>query len=202
MFDGALRRAVNPVLDALARRLVQSGATADAVTLAGFGLALASAAAIASGAMGAGLALLLLSRLMDGLDGAVAKLTRPTDFGGYLDIVLDFAFYGLIPMSFALHDPAANALAACALLLSFYVNGASFLALSAIAEKRGLATQARGPKSFYFATGLAEAGETFAVFAAFCLFPEWFPVVAWAFAAVCLVTAAFRIMLARDLFRQ
>jgi phosphatidylglycerophosphate synthase len=200
MFDGELRRLVDPALNRIAAGLVRAGATADGVTLAGFALALASAAAIASGALLAGLGLLLASRVFDGLDGAVAKLTRPTDFGGYLDIVLDFAFYGLIPLAFAVSDPAANGLAAAVLLFSFYVNGASFLALAAIAEKRGLSTDARGRKSFYFTTGLAEAGETFAVFAAFCLFPAWFALIAFAFAALCILTATARILQARALF--
>jgi phosphatidylglycerophosphate synthase len=199
MFDGSLRRMVDPVLLALARPLVRAGATPDAITLAGFALAVAAAIAIMAGALATGLALMIASRLCDGLDGTVAKLTKPSDFGGYLDIVLDFAFYGLIPLAFAVLDPHSNALPAAVLLLSFYVNGASFLALAAIAEKRGLSTDARGRKSFYFTTGLAEAGETFAVFAAFCLFPEWFPVIAYLFAALCFFTAFARILQARAL---
>jgi phosphatidylglycerophosphate synthase len=202
MFDGRLRTAIDPALNALARRLAKAGATPDAVTLTGFALALAAALAIALGALWAGLVLLLLSRLCDGLDGAVAKQTRASDFGGYLDIVLDFAFYGLIPLAFAALDPAANGLAAATLIFSFYVNGASFLAYATIAEKRGLQTAARGPKSFYFTTGLAEAGETLAVFAVFCLLPGWFAPVAYGFAAICLMTAFFRILQARRAFRS
>jgi hypothetical protein len=81
------------------------------------------------------------------------------------------------------------------------VNGASFLAMAAIAEKRGLSTDARGAKSFYFTTGLAEAGETFAVFVAFCLFPAWFALIAFAFAGLCFLTTAARILQARSLFK-
>ncbi|MCU0831237.1 MAG: CDP-alcohol phosphatidyltransferase family protein [Rhizobiaceae bacterium] len=201
MFDGSLRRIVDPFLLAVARPLAQAGATPDGVTLFGFALALAAAAAIMAGWLMTGFALMVASRLCDGLDGTIAKLTKPSDFGGYLDIVLDFAFYGLIPLSFAVFDPQANALPAAVLLLSFYVNGASFLALSAIAAKRGMTTEARGRKSFYFPTGLAEAGETFAVFAAFCLFPAWFGMIAYGFAALCFLTAAARILEARALLR-
>lgn len=200
MFDGRLRLLIHPGLDAIARVLVARGISADWVTLTGFGLALVAAGLIAGEQFLAGLMVLGVSRLCDGLDGAVAKLTRPTDFGGYLDIVLDFAFYGLVPLAFALADPGANALAASVLLLSFYVNGASFLAMATIAEKRGLSTDRRGSKSFYFATGLAEAAETFAVFALFCLFPAWFVLLAYGFAAICFLTAALRILEARALF--
>lgn len=201
MFDGQLRLLINPALVALARRLVARGIGANAVTVAGFCLALVAAGLIAGGQFLAALAVLFASRLCDGLDGAVAKLTRPTDFGGYLDIVFDFAFYGLIPLAFAFADPQANALAAAVLLLSFYVNGASFLAMATLAEKRGLSTDRRGSKSFYFATGLAEAAETFAVFALFCLFPGWFAVIAYGFAAICLLTTGLRILEARALFK-
>jgi phosphatidylglycerophosphate synthase len=201
MFDGALKQVVNPALDRVAERLAQAGATPDGVTLAGFALALAAFAAIATGWLWAGLALILASRACDGLDGAVARKTGASDFGGFLDIVLDFAFYGLIPLAFAFLDPAANAVAAAVLLLSFYVNGASFLAYAIIAAKRGLATEVRGPKSIFFTTGLAEAGETLAVFALFCLVPQHFAVIAFVFAAICFWTAAMRIAGARTAFR-
>lgn len=196
MLDRRARGLLDPALNAVAARLARAGIGADQVTLAAFALGMAAAAAIALGQPLAGLALLLASRLGDGLDGAVARIGGATDRGGFLDIVLDFAFYGAIPLAFAFADPAANALAAAALVFSFYVNGASFLAYAVMAEKRGIAQRARGEKSLLFTTGLAEATETIAVFAAFCLFPGWFAPVAWAFAAVCLWTALSRIVLA------
>jgi phosphatidylglycerophosphate synthase len=200
MFDGALRTAINPSVNRLAVRLVKAGATANSATLTGFALALCAALAIAFGWLWTGLLLILLSRLFDALDGAIAKQTRSTDFGGYLDIVLDFAFYGLVPLAFAIFNPAGNAVAAGVLLLSFYVNGASFLAFAILAEKRKLTTEARGKKSFFFTTGLAEAGETLAVFAAFCLLPNWFAPIAYVFAAICFWTAFARIMQAKAAF--
>jgi phosphatidylglycerophosphate synthase len=201
MFDGALRRLIDPVLNGSARVLAKRGVTPNAVTLTGFSVAAVAAGTIAVGALWLGLALILLSRLCDGLDGAVAKQTGASDFGGYLDIVLDFAFYGMIPLAFAFLDPGANALAAAVLLLSFYVNGASFLAYAIIAEKRQLSTDIRGKKSFFFTGGLAEAGETLAVFAAFCLLPVYFAPIAYAFAAICFWTAFARILQARANFK-
>jgi hypothetical protein len=96
----------------------------------------------------------LASRLADGLDGAVARATQKTDRGGYLDIVCDYAFYAAVPLGFAIADPAANAVAACAMLFSFYVNGGSFLGYAILAEKHGLSTDRRGSKSLYFTGGL------------------------------------------------
>ena len=202
MFDGQLRTMIDPTLNSIADRLVARKITANQITLFGFGLGCAAFVLIANTYFWSGLALLLLSRLCDGLDGAVAKKTKPTDFGGYLDIVLDFAFYGMIPVGFAIADPAQNAVPAAILVLSFYVNGASFLAFATICEKRGLTTEARGKKTFYFTTGLAEASETLLVFVLFALFHQWFAVIAYIFAAICFYTAFARIMQAKALFDE
>ena len=51
-----------------------------------------------------------------------------------------------------------------------------------------------------FTTGLAEATETLAVFAAFCLWPDWFAAIAYGFAAICLYTALSRIVHAARVF--
>lgn len=200
MLDGWARRRLDPLLDRLAAGLASAGISANAVTLASFAIGMAAAATIAAGHLATGLVLILVSRLGDGLDGAVARIRGKTDLGGYLDIVLDFFFYGAIPLGFAVADPQANALPAAALIFSFYVNGASFLAFSVLAEKRKLSTLARGEKSIFFTTGLAEATETLAVFVAFCLLPGWFAVIAYAFAAVTLYTAVSRIVLAAKSF--
>lgn len=200
MLDGPGKKIVEPALDRIGGWLARQGVTANAVTVAGFLLGLAAAGCLAGGWFVAGAVLILASRLCDGLDGAVARASETSDFGGYLDIVLDFAFYGMIPFAFIVHAPAENAVAGGLLLLSFYVNGASFLAYAAIAERHGLTSNARGVKAFHFTTGLAEAGETLLVFLLACLLPTWFPVIAMIFAAICFYTAAVRIVLASRTF--
>jgi len=201
VLDGVMRRLIVPPLDRLGRALAARGVKADHVTWAGFALGLLAAGAIAARLYGLGLLLLLASRLCDGLDGAVARASAKTDRGGFLDIVLDFAFYGLIPLAFVFADPAANAVAGATLLFAFYANGASFLGYAVMAEKRKLATEARGAKSLYFTTGLAEATETILVFVLFCLFPSAFAPLAYIFTAMTLVTAVARILLALKTFR-
>ena len=197
MFDGMIRKQIDPLLDAVSRRLAGAGVTANAVTLAGCALGLAAGLCIALHFFLAAAFLTGVSRLCDGLDGGVAEIRGKTDFGGYLDIVLDFVFYGAVPVGFAFADPAQNALPAAALLFAFYINGASFLAYAIMAEKRGLQTDVRGAKSLFFTTGLAEATETIAVFLLACLAPLWFPALAWGFAAVCVYTAVARMVQAR-----
>lgn len=201
MLDRHLRPWIDPPLDRLGAALARRGVTANRVTLAGLVLALLAALAIALGAVLAGLGLILASRLADGLDGAVARATRPSDLGGYYDIAADFVFYAAVPLAFAWADPGANALAAAALLGAFYVNAASFLGYAILAARRGLSTSARGRKSWYHAGGLLEGTETILFFVAFCLVPGWFAPLAWVFAALCLITALARLIEARGVFR-
>jgi phosphatidylglycerophosphate synthase len=200
MLDGVMRRLIDPVLDRAARHLAASGLKADHITLAGLALGLGSAAMIVVQSDGLALLLLALGRLADGLDGALARATRVTDRGGFLDITLDFVFYGSVPLAFALRDPVQYALPSAVLLAAFYANGASFLAFSALAAKRGMETTTRGPKSLYFTTGLTEGTETIAFFAAFILLPRWFGPLAYAFAILCIITCVARILLGWRVF--
>ena len=120
MLDGKARQIIDPVLDRMGGALAAGGISANSVTFAGLATGLAAALVIAFEAYLGGLALLLVSRLADGLDGAVARHSQKTDLGGYLDIVADFTFYGAIPLGFVVADPAANGVAGAVLLLSFY----------------------------------------------------------------------------------
>ncbi|TYC52834.1 CDP-alcohol phosphatidyltransferase family protein [Rhodobacterales bacterium] len=202
MFDARLRPLIDPPLNRLGRLIAAGGIGPNAVTLTGFALGMAAAVAIAFGANVAGFLLIALNRVADGLDGAVARATRKTDVGGYLDISLDFFFYAAIPLAFAIQDPVTNALAASALLASFYANGTAFLAFAIMAEKNGLKTDAQGAKSLYYLGGLAEGAETIALFLLMALFPAWFPVLAWGFAGICFLSAGARVMIGVRALKQ
>ena len=193
MIDRSAQALLAPALRAVARWLVRGGVHADAVSLAGFVIGLAAAACIAASQPLAGLVLILASRLADGLDGAVARLTQPTDRGAFLDITLDFLFYASIPLAFALADPAANALAAAVLLAAFIGTGSSFLAFAVLAERRQLTSLAYPRKGLYYLGGLTEAGETLACFVAMCLWPAAFAPLALGFAALCGLTLLARL---------
>lgn len=202
MLDGMIREVIDAPLDRGGRWLAARGASADAVTLVGLALGLTGAALVALGFSALIVALLVLaSRLADGLDGAVARARGKSDFGGYLDIVCDFAFYGAIPLGFVLLDPASNGAAGAFLLAAFYVNGATFLGYAILAAKRGMETRSRGEKSLYFTAGLLEGTETILFFLLIVLFPQLFVPAAWIFGALCLVTAAARVALAVRTFR-
>jgi len=194
MLDRAASAALKPALEVVARRLVTLGFGADAITWAGFVLGMAAAVAIATGQPLAGLVLLLVSRVCDGLDGAVARLTRPTDRGAFLDIALDFLFYASIPLAFAIADPQANALAAAVLLAAFIGTGSSFLAFAVMAERRGLRSDDFPHKGLYYLGGLTEASETLLCFVLMCLWPGQFPIWACGFALLCGLTTITRIV--------
>lgn len=175
-----------------ARLLARAGIGADQITLAGFGAGLLAVPALTFGWYGAALAAILLNRLADGLDGAVARINGPTDRGTFLDIALDFIFYALVPMGFALADPGQNALAAAVLITAFVGTGSSFLAFATIAAKRGLTEGAYPMKGLYYIGGLTEGTETIGLFIAMCLWPAAFPVLALIYAAACLLTTISR----------
>jgi phosphatidylglycerophosphate synthase len=194
MLDRYATGLIRPPLTAAARLLARAGVGANAITLTGFGVGFFAAILIANNAYLAGALALFASRLCDGLDGAVARQTAATDAGGFLDIALDFLFYASIPLAFAIANPADNALPAAVLLAAFIGTGTSFLAFAVLAAKRGLASLDYPDKSFYFLGGLTEATETLAFFAAMCLWPTHFGVLAYTFAALCAFTTATRIV--------
>ncbi|SLN32343.1 CDP-alcohol phosphatidyltransferase family protein [Pseudooctadecabacter jejudonensis] len=200
MLDSAARKLIDPPLNAIGASLAARGMTADGVTLIGLGMGLMAAVLIMVGWTWAALVLLLASRIADGLDGAVARATRKTDFGGYLDIACDFLFYGAIPFAFVVMDPETNAVAGAYLLTSFYFNGTSFLGYAILAEKRGIETSAQGVKSLYYSNGLLEGTETIVFFVLLCLFPASFATLAWIFGTLCFATATLRLIAARRVF--
>jgi phosphatidylglycerophosphate synthase len=181
-------------LRAAAAVLHERAVTADAVTVFGFVLGLACIPSIALGYPIIGLIFLLLNRIADGIDGELARLSSPSDAGGFLDITLDFIFYALFPLGFALADPAHNALPAAFLIASFVGTGASFLAFSSLAEKHSVVSPDFEYKSLYYLNGLAEGTETILCFVFMCLFASSFAQIAWVFSAMCLITAANRVI--------
>jgi phosphatidylglycerophosphate synthase len=193
MLDRFATSLLRPPVTAAAKVLARAGVGANSITLVGFAIGLFAALLIANSAYLAGAAALFISRICDALDGAVARQTHSTDAGGFLDIALDFLFYASIPLAFAVANPGANALAAATLLAAFVGTSSSFLAFATLAAKRGLTSLDYPDKSFYFLGGLTEATETLACFAAMCLWPQHFALLAYSFSALCAITIGTRI---------
>ena len=200
MLDARLRPLIDPPLNAAGRAIAALGIGANALTLVGLGIGLCGAVAIGLGAFGWGLVLILLNRLFDGLDGAVARAAGPTHLGGYLDIVADFAFYVSVPVGFGF-AAAENLPYAMVLVATFVLTGVSFLAFAVVAAKRGDETVAHGRKALFYSTGVAEGTETIVAFVAMCIVPSAFPAIATGFAILCIVTVFQRSLLAAISFR-
>ncbi|MSP74844.1 MAG: CDP-alcohol phosphatidyltransferase family protein [Rhodospirillaceae bacterium] len=194
MFDPVLRRLIDPPLNSIGAWLARKGVSANGASLTGLAVGLLAVPALAHGRYDLALLAILLNRLVDGLDGPIARRGRVTPFGGYLDIMCDMAFYAAIPLGFALAS-SANTVPAAVLLASFVCTGASFLGRAILAAQMGEADDGkRGRKSFFHAAGLIEGSETIVAFGLFCLFPDAFSWLAGLFAALCFLTAAARVL--------
>ena len=192
MIDASLIPLLRRCLTLPARALVRAGVVANQVTLVGFCIGALALPSLAFGQFWLALFAIVVNRILDGLDGAVAQLTQPTDRGAFMDIVLDFVFYALVPLGFALADPAVNALPAAVLIAAFVGTGSSFLAFSVIAGQRGMRPEAYPTKGIYYLGGLTEGAETIGFFVAMCVFPQAFAPLAYLFAAACVVTTVTR----------
>ncbi len=192
MIDAKLLPLQRRLLRPIALGLVTFGVRADQVTITGFLLGIVALPLLASQQYTWALVFILLNRVLDGIDGEVARLTIATDRGAFLDIALDFVFYALIPLGFALANVTENALAAAVLLAAFVGTGSSFLAFSLMAQKRKLHAQKFPSKGLYYIGGLTEGAETIAVFVAFCLWPDLFTPLAYGFAFACGLTTLSR----------
>ena len=192
MLDAQLRPLIDRLLYPIGRGLVTLGVTANQVTMMGAAFGLIAAGCVAAGLFYPALWFVIANRVIDGLDGAVARASRSSDFGGYLDIVSDFIFYSAIPMAFAIARPE-NALAAAFLIFSFIGTTTSFLGFAILAEKHHVTTNIRGKKAFYYLGGLTEGTETILLFLAMLVWPDYFSAMAVIFGVLCWGTTGTRI---------
>ncbi len=200
MLDSAIRSRIKNPLDKLGAQLSARGVSPTVITLLGLALGLLCCAAIATEQWTAALVMWLGNRAADGMDGPVARNGSygPSDFGGFLDILADFAIYGgvLVAVGYAIPDAR---MAALAVLCMYYLNGTAFLAWSSLAEKRD---RSSGERSLQFPAGLAEGTETIVVYIVLLLFPGRAPLILWVWAAIVGVTVIQRVVFVRRQLRQ
>lgn len=193
MLDPWAIKVLSAPLEACAHILKKKDINPDQVTITGFGIGLFAFFTLWMTWYKTALFFIILNRIMDGLDGALARLTKKTDAGGFLDICLDFIFYSGVVAGFALSNPQNNAIPAVFLLVSFVGTGTSFLAFAAMAQKHDLNSPAYPHKALYYIGGLTEGTETIVFFTVICIFPAYFPFFAFFFAFLCLITTTTRI---------
>jgi len=194
MLDKFITPVIKPLLTPVVMLMHKRGITADQLTVAGFLVGLLAVPLLAFEMWYGALVAIALNRILDGLDGALARYAnQSSSAGGFLDITLDFLFYAAIPLGFILANPEQNAIAGSLLLATFIGTGSSFLAFAIAAEKFKLEKPQFKYKSFYYLNGLTEGTETIALFIAFCIWPQHFAVMASIFAIACGITIFTRI---------
>ncbi|MBU25932.1 MAG: CDP-alcohol phosphatidyltransferase [Gammaproteobacteria bacterium] len=192
MLDAFIVKRLRSPLRAMARPLASIGITATQLTAIGACFGFSAVIAITQDALIIAALFFCLNRLLDGLDGALARIQGPTERGAFFDITCDFLIYSAIPLGFAIRDPGV-ALAASFLLFSFVGTGSTFLAFSIFAARQGLQNRLLEEKSIYYLQGLTEGFETTVVLLLMCMVPSWFEWLAWIFGTLCLVTTFSRI---------
>lgn len=198
MLDTRVRAAYRPVMARVAGRAVRAGIGAGTVTAAGLVVGVGACAAAACEQWVLALALWLANRVLDGLDGEIARATGPTDLGGMLDLVADFVVYGGFVLGVAIALPDAR-VACTALLACYLLNNVALLSFASLSERRGLVLG--DERSLRLTPGLTEGTETVLAYAAICVVPAHAGTIAWVFAAMVLVTVGQRVATAVRVLR-
>lgn len=201
MFDAKLREVFKGTFDGLAKSVDRPHISPDAITYFGLFIGMAGSYCAWLQHWNAALILWLLSRVADGIDGALARrrvlaggLKSPA--GGYLDLMADFTVYGSFVIGVAHGAGQKSYLPFAFVLLAYYLNGASFLAFSSIGESQGIRIEDGRSLSFIF--GLAEATETIAIHSAWCIFPGSAVKIAIPWAIVVFISALLRFLVSKS----
>ena len=193
MLDKKINLLFKPILTKIADLLIKYEFLPNQITLVGLILGVFSFIFLSLGMIYIALFFFLLNRIFDGLDGTVARLTKPSDLGGFYDIISDFFIYALLPLGFILFDKN-NFLSMSLLLTSFIGTCSTFLTTAWIFEKKKIQINQLSKKSFYYSGGLIEGSETIFLFVLMFIFYEIASFIAWIFAILCFITALLRVI--------
>ncbi len=193
MLDKKFNLFFKPILTKIAKVLMKIEISSNQITLLGFTLGIFSFVFLSFGMIYTALFFFILNRFSDGIDGTLARLTKPTDLGGFYDIISDFFIYALLPLGFILFDKN-NFLSMSLLLTSFIGTCSTFLTTAWIFEKKKIKIEQLSKKSFYYSEGLIEGTETIFLFILMFIFYEVASFIAWIFAILCFITALIRVI--------
>lgn len=188
MLDLRLRPIKDRLLDNVARRLATIVGPGT-LTLLSLAITVGAGFAAAVGATVVALVGWLVGRLLDGLDGPVARIRgQASDLGGYYDILADTVGYVAVPLGVAFGVDSRSGWIAVAVLLGvFWVNGMSWSYLAAVLEKRGAGSATTGEMtSVTMRPALIEGTETIVIFSVFIVLPDWAP---WTFSVMAALVA-------------
>ena len=170
MFDRRLRRRTEPMLAPVVDRM--AGVEPLVVTGVGLAVGLAAAVAAGSGRWSLALAAFVVNRVIDGIDGGIARRHgRASDLGGFADLNADVVVYAAIPLGVAVgRADTVVWMTTAVLIATFYLNAVAWLTLSALLEKRGRGDRS-STTSLSMPPGLVEGAETIGFFVLLLLVP-------------------------------
>ncbi|MCI0608321.1 MAG: CDP-alcohol phosphatidyltransferase family protein [Anaerolineae bacterium] len=197
MFDTSLRQFKDHVGTPLARRMSRVPPLAISLLALIVGV-LASFAAFKNQYLWA-FGLWILNRVLDGLDGLIARMHgRQSDFGGYVDILTDFIVYALLPIGLVAGSASSERYLALAIMLAaFYVNTASWMYLAAILEKRNT-HNSDTQTTIIMPAGIIGGFETILAYGIFLLFPAYITILFSVFSALVCITIIQRLIWAKQ----
>ena len=195
MLDPFLRPIIDIPLNYIGKRIASYGVSANMISVMGFVFGAFAILMICLNFYISGLIFILMNRVFDGLDGAVARYSQLSDFGGFLDIVFDFIIYSGVVFAFGISN--SNNLIYCSFLIFSFVGPmTSFLAYASIAAKKNIVTIKRGKKSFYHLGGICEGTETALTLILLCVFPQYLPTICIIYGVLCWMTTGGRVYIA------
>lgn len=192
MLDLYMRPIIDPPLYFISKYIVARKVSANTITSIGFLLGVVAIILISMAEYNMAIVFICLNRLCDGLDGAVARHTGSSDFGGFLDIVADFIIYTGVVFGFGIANPE-QLFYATFLIFSFIGPMVSFLGYAIIAAKRQISSSKRGKKSFYYLGGICEGTETIVVLLLICIAPNYFNIICIVYGVLCWLTTVGRV---------
>ena len=178
---------INQKINETGKKLANHGVSANFVTVISFVLGMVAVNFLALQNYFWALVFILLNRLGDALDGAIAKVKGKTDFGVFIDACLDYVFYAAVIFGFSLANPQQNALVASFLLFGFTASACAMLAYAVVAYSKGVEKDAVFEESPFYLGGMAQGFETVTAFVLLCLAPNWFVPVAIILGCWCLI---------------
>jgi phosphatidylglycerophosphate synthase len=193
---------VNHTLEKLVRNLLSNRITANQITIIGFGIGLLSAVFIfLSGLLVwelefiiVAVILMLISFFFDTLDGALARLVKPTKFGGILDIFCDRAVEISIILSIVSTNPillwpGLLSLASIVLCITMFLLVGGAIKPEDLEDNK---------KVVYYRHGLIERSETLILLFLMIILVPIRLIILWIFFGLVLITALIRL---KDAYR-
>lgn len=177
------------MFDVAGKKFHKLGLSANFVSIIGFVVGLLAINFLSLEKYGAALVCILINRIFDALDGAIARNDKVTDFGVFLDASLDYMFYAGVIFGFALANPEQNAIAASFLLFAFASAACALLAYAVIAYKNNAGQKLDLGASPFYLGGVAQGFETLIALVVLCIIPGWFMQIAILLGILSLVKA-------------